>query len=755
MADCPEQGASSGTWGTGKLQARQPVSGYHQNKIQDIRVDFQIFGPKLGKIEMKKTLIFLFLVSNLFAQPRPYPIYSLSAGKVTNVEPWLLPQDGFETLKNCHLKYGVLEKRRGYSEFGQMVHVATDTKVPTLKTDPIMGIWNYYSGSTEQLMIMDADRVGKYVTSASVSKSITAFADAGGGEVTATSTAHGFDTDDIVTHTGTTNYNGSFSITKVNANSYKFTDTWVADDATGTASQEYFIDLTRNKIRFKHASKQNWTDAAAADVVYGGTSTAVGTIKGIIVDTGTFAGTNANGTIIFENGSVTGTFQDGEELQDNSNKTDIIGEADGAATDDIFTGDNTNFFWVENWNGISYITNDNDVIQKYNGTDLSRLHIDLDVEAGPDNDITRCKFIFLIKSRLVIFEVTEKGTTYRQRARWCDINDPDTWKNASYIDADTDQWIIAADLLGDDLIVFFERSVWKFSYTADSYAPFRWDRIDAVEGCYAPMSLVAFSDEIFGVGPTALIGTDGREAYTIDEKIPDFVISWNVESVPYCYGLVIEEERQAWITYASSSASAHADGNVYPDKALILNYDDNSYSTYTIPAHSLGYSTLESDITWNDVGDAWEDIDWAWDEKSLQAGYPTTLMGCRDGKIYTLNNSGADDGEDIEFEAIGGRWNPFFLEGKKAWLSRIDFLVDIDSNVSFDVLFYKDTESSAYKTSTITCTAVGSGADKTWHRVNVNQTGTFHRIEITNDASNQRPRIHCIIPYMQPAGPIY
>ena len=705
---------------------------------------------------MKKSIILILILTPLaFSQPKPYPVYDLRSGRVTSVEPWLLPTDGFETLNNCHLKYGVLEKRRGYSEFGQMIHVDTDTEAPTLKTDPIMGIWNWYSGASEQLIIMDCNRVGKYVTDAVVNNSITAFADAGGGEVTATCTGHGFDTGDVVTHTETTNYNGTFTITKVNANSYKFTDTWVADDATGTASQEYFIDLTRNKIRFKHASKQNWSDPAEDDVVYGGTSEAVGTIKSVVVDTGTFAGTDACGTITFKNGTVTGTFEDGEELQDNSLKTDIIGEADGAPTDDEFTGDNTNFFWVENWNEISYLTNDKDPIQKYDGADLTKLCIDLDVEGGPDNDITRCKLMFLIKSRLVLFEVTERGTVYRQRARWCDINDPDTWKNANYIDADTEQWIMGADFLGDDLVVFFERSVWKFSYTADPYAPFRWDRIDAVEGCYAPMSLVAFSDEIFGVGPTALVGTDGREAYTIDDKIPDFIISWKVDSVAYSYGLVLEEEKQAWITYTSVSASANDDGNYYPDKALILNYDDNSYSTYELPAHSLGYSQLESDITWNDVGSAWNDIDWAWADKSIQAGYPTTLMGGHDGKIYKLNDGGTDDGEDIEFEAIGGRWNPFFLDGQKAWLSRVDFLVDIDDSVSFDVEFYKDTESSSYKTSTVTCSAIGSGADKAWHRVNVNQTGTFHRIKITNDASTQRPRIHCVTPWLQPAGPIF
>lgn len=44
---------------------------------------------------------------------QPFPIYNLSTGKVTAREPWLLPKDAFETLVNCHLRRGVLEKRKG------------------------------------------------------------------------------------------------------------------------------------------------------------------------------------------------------------------------------------------------------------------------------------------------------------------------------------------------------------------------------------------------------------------------------------------------------------------------------------------------------------------------------------------------------------------------------------------------------------------------------------------------------------------
>jgi hypothetical protein len=53
---------------------------------------------------------------------QPFPVYNLSSGKITARDPWLLPKDAFETLINCHLRRGVLEKRKGYTEFGRIVH---------------------------------------------------------------------------------------------------------------------------------------------------------------------------------------------------------------------------------------------------------------------------------------------------------------------------------------------------------------------------------------------------------------------------------------------------------------------------------------------------------------------------------------------------------------------------------------------------------------------------------------------------------
>lgn len=86
--------------------------------------------------------------------------------------------------------------------------------------------------STVAAVLGSGDMVAEYPTAQT--GSITAFADAGGGQVTVTSAAHGLSNGDVVTISGTTNYNGTFEITNVTTNTFEITDTWVANDATGT-----------------------------------------------------------------------------------------------------------------------------------------------------------------------------------------------------------------------------------------------------------------------------------------------------------------------------------------------------------------------------------------------------------------------------------------------------------------------------------------------------------------------------------------
>jgi len=78
---------------------------------------------------------------------------------------------------------------------------------------------------------------------------ISSFEDAGGGEVQANcASAHGALTGDSVEITDTTNYNGTYTITKVDDTKFKFTKAWVVTE-TGNCHLDNFATITADSTK--------------------------------------------------------------------------------------------------------------------------------------------------------------------------------------------------------------------------------------------------------------------------------------------------------------------------------------------------------------------------------------------------------------------------------------------------------------------------------------------------------------------------
>ena len=617
----------------------------------------------------------------------PYPVYNMRSGLRLDTEPWLLPQDAFSKLFNWYLYQGVLQKRHGFTPFAQFVNV----------NPCAFGEGKFGEGKFG---------IGRVVTNpGNAIMGIFNF------------------------------YYGTASQTLIwdtrRLNKYN-TVTQVCDD------------LTVLKIQFKEGEKE----ILSGDIITGATSGDTAVVDGVVLDDGTWAGGDAHGTLIISSADEGDFEEDGEVLTVDSI---TVASAKGIASYEEFTGDDSDFFWFESWRDMGYFTNNQDQIRKYDGNYETKLTIDLDVEGGPDNDVNTCLLIFHIKNRILLLRTTERGEAHYTRARWSQIatrGETLVFIDADCSDADRDDWIIGADFIGNELVVFFERGAMKLVYTGDPDIPFKWEDIPGQEGSYATMSLSTFSDEIMTVGPTRFVATDGREVYGIDEKIPDLMLSFNQAALQYCYSLVIEEMRQALTSYPSA-------GSAKPDRVLVLNYEENNFAIFELPVHVMGYSSLETTLSTDDMtGISLDDLDYSLDDKELRAGYPTTLMGCRDGWVYKMNDGGADNGEAIECEAVTARLNPYYKEQRKAILGWIDFLVDRNASASFSVRFYLNTESSSYKTQTVACTETGALRDKVIKRVDCGAEADFHKISLYQNESGNRPRIHAIVFYFRKGGPM-
>ena len=79
-----------------------------------------------------------------------------------------------------------------------------------------------------------SDDVAGITFNAGSTGAITAYAGPNGGQVTVTSNGHGLSEGDIITISGSTNYNNIYEITNVGVNDFEITAVWAGDDAAGT-----------------------------------------------------------------------------------------------------------------------------------------------------------------------------------------------------------------------------------------------------------------------------------------------------------------------------------------------------------------------------------------------------------------------------------------------------------------------------------------------------------------------------------------
>ena len=440
---------------------------------------------------------------------------------------------------------------------------------------------------------------------------------------------------------------------------------------------------------------------------------------------------------IESNGAKTLMVADTRRLYEYNTGTKVLDDKDGS---DYYTGTGANFISSCNYKSKVYMANNKDQCRSYNGATVGTWKVD--ISGDTFNDLDFCLLIMYSKRRIILLRTSEDGTLCPQRARWCTVDDPDDWDNDEYVDAPTSEWIRGAAYSGDDIIVFFDESVWMLKYTGNETLPFRWERISATAGCAATFSVVDKGDEVLALEKTGLVFADALGVKRADDKIPDVVLNFNADTVDLVCGALYKELRHVWWSYPSLGASKS-------DRVLVLNYDDWSFSIYKMSLSCLGFFSRQESETWASTTGTWAEQVGPWVKSTTQLGYPTALGGTSDGKVYLLNDTPGDAGLNIAMNVKGGYWNPFMKSGKKARLGYIDFLIECNEAYELTVDFFMNFNSTPYQSKTLSFDHPGS---KAWTRIHSGAIGTSHGITIRDDSHSQQPKIHAITPYFKPAG---
>jgi hypothetical protein len=324
-----------------------------------------------------------------------------------------------------------------------------------------------------------------------------------------------------------------------------------------------------------------------------------------------------------------------------------------------FTGSDSAFFWSTNYwqdaNNISLFWATNNVIADrinyFNGTNWTQFSPQLD---STSTRFLRTSLIIIpYKERLVVLNTQEETGTgvvnFPQRARWCQIGDPlqtNAWQDdiqgkGNFIDAATNEHIVTAFFYNDVLLVGFERSLWQLRYTGNRLLPFIWQRISAELGAESTFSQVAFDQGVTMISNRAIINATSTNATRIDAKIPDEVFNFHNENdgPKRVHGVRDFRNELAYWTFPSA-----AKNKKFPDKLLVLNYREGSWSFFKDSFTVLSNFQRFNDITWAGLRRvSWESLAVPWNDPSLQSEYPDIVAGNQNGFTVVLNKKTIND----------------------------------------------------------------------------------------------------------------
>lgn len=400
--------------------------------------------------------------------------------------------------------------------------------------------------------------------------------------------------------------------------------------------------------------------------------------------------------------------------------------------------------WVENWNGIAYITNAKEKIKTFDGTNINDMTIDL---GNTGDDVDTSWLVLAHKGHLVLLRPTEGGNTQPQRARWSAVGTDSDWTGGTsgFVDAPTPSWIVSATFLRNELVVIFEKEIWKLRYTGDPNLPFQWEKLIATVGASARFGSLPFSNEVMFLTATDISVTDGVTAQRANEPVPEITLGFNQSRYGRVYGLVLEEEDEAWWSHPT------IDSDVL-NHILVHNYMNGSWTVYDLDFECFGYQEEQAAFTWDETFSTWNELTRIWDDREAQAGYPITLGGDTQGKIWQVNRTSTDKyGAAISARIWSREINPFWQQGYQARLGYLDIYYDANPYTEVTIDVYDREHEAVLFSTTVTLSGPVEGA-RTWTRLPINCVANTHMLRVYHEAADQDFTIHGLVSWMKPAG---
>ena len=355
-------------------------------------------------------------------------------------------------------------------------------------------------------------------------------------------------------------------------------------------------------------------------------------------------------------------------------------------------GTNLNFFWTDNWDGVTadqvvlFVSNFNaaktgtpgatdDPIWYYNSTNSPQwapyssgtVTPTYTIFNAAGDFVATARIVIAFKDRLLLLNTIEQSddtnASFVNRCRFSHNASPfsgvtvggdfapdpflepnttytvgaatSSWHGGGFIDATTEEAIVSAEFIKDRLIVYFERSTWELAYTDNQIQPFLWQKINTELGSEAPNSTVPFDKVVLTVGNTGVHACNGANVERVDNKIPDqiFQINTTNQGTTRVAGIRDYYVEMVYWSFPSNNENIN---DTYPNRVLVYNYKNGAWAFNDDCITVFGYFEQQQDQIWQNMTQTWETANMTWNSGVLEAQSRQVIAGNQQGFVFLV-----------------------------------------------------------------------------------------------------------------------
>lgn len=415
---------------------------------------------------------------------------------------------------------------------------------------------------------------------------------------------------------------------------------------------------------------------------------------------------------------------------------------------DLFTATEYDYFWMLPWNDNVLLSNGVNAVYEYvpAGT-VTEVPTEFDAGSG-GNDLDNAVCLIRHRGRLIAFGTTENGTRFPQRARRSSIGNYAVWVSTDFAEAPTNQAIVSAGVLGDNIIVFFDGGeAWIHRYTGETAAPYEWIKHSGYRGSSGTFSVTDIEGGLVTVGTHGLVATDGRTMSEIDNAIPDYQRLMQIDKLDRSYGLTVTQEDAVWLSHVLA-------GNTAPGAIVVWNFRENAWSVYEIGLRVFDFFRQTTTYTHDSSPSAVTydsqpaSFPTSYDDVLGQSGVPFIVGGDGAARVFLFDDSASDNGTSFTARARTQQIAPY--PGQQTRLGWVEVIGDAAAMKTGTLRFYRDAKPASYYSASFSLEG-GAGDTKIRKRIRVNQRAMFHQIEL-EVPSIPGWGLDALILWMQPDG---